>query len=432
MQTDDALKALAEARSALAPVARSLATAPSSDDEAATSAVLTAVREVQRLVEGVVTEILRLSARGDAPLPAESLLGGSGTVPRSQVHAEVARARVADDFPALAESHRNGQAHTGNIDVLARITRAMSKDELAAMVQHDEALADAARRLGDESFRKRVSRLRDKIRADAGNTAAQQAVDDSFAHVAPNRERSSFQLHGSFDPIRGAGIKAALAREAKFLTEHPELCRGMTPAQVAAQALHDLVLRGDGADRAGAPRPSIRIHVLADRDTMVSGPYDNSIAETFDGLPIGPATLGRLCCEATMRRIDTAPDGEVHVSRIARSPSETQRVALRALYPVCPISGAGWESIEIHHVIFFNESRRTVLDELVPISRRWHHLIHDGGWKLEMGADRTLRLSRPDGTLFQVIPPPVPINVWPSATPSCSVTLATSRHQQAA
>jgi len=409
MQTNDALNALAATRISLAPVAGSLAGISSTDEPGATT-LLTAAREVQRLVDAVITEIIRLNARSDAPIPAESMLGGSGGVPRNQAHAEIERARVVDDFPLLAENHRNGQAHTGNIDVLARITRSMSDNEVAAMQQHDQALADAARRLGDESFRKRVSRLRDKIRSDAGNTAAQLAVDGSFARITPNKERSSLQLHGSFDPIRGAGIKAALAREAKFLSEHPELCRGLTPAQIAAQAFHDLILRGDSVDRAATARPSVRIHVLADRDSLVDGPHDNSIAETFDGLPIGPATLGRLCCEATMRRIDTAPDSNVHVSRIARSPSEAQRVALRSLYPSCPISGAGWESIEIHHVIFFNKSKRTVLGELVPISRRWHHLIHDGGWKLEMDPDRTLRLARPDGTLFKVIAPPVPIN----------------------
>ncbi len=409
MQTTAVSNSLIEVRSVLTPVAGALASIPTGDESDA-GALLAATREIQRLLDGVITEIIRLSARCEAPLPAESLLGGSGTVPRSQIHAEIERARVAAAFPALAESHRTGRAHTGNIDVLARITRSMSNDELAAMRLHDQALADAAHRLGEESFRKRVSRLRDKIRTDAGDTAAQQAIEDSFARVTPNKERSSYQLHGNYDPIRGAAIKAAIAREAKFLADHPELCRDMNPAQIAAQAFHDLVLRGDSVDRASVPRPSVRIHVLADRDTLATGAHDNSIAETFDGLPIGPAVLGRLCCEATMRRIDTTPDGQVHVSRTARSPSETQRVALRALYPSCPISGVGWESVEIHHVIFFNESKRTVLSELVPISRRWHHLIHDGGWKLEMEADRTLRVSRPDGTLFQVIAPPVPIN----------------------
>ena len=113
------------------------------------------------------------------------------------------------------------------------------------------------------------------------------------------------------------------------------------------------------------PRPGVQIHVLSDWDTLESGPHDGSIAETFDGAPIGTATLDRLCCDATMRRIATTPDAQVHVARTARSPSAAQRAALRALYPHCPISGAGWESIEIHHVIYYEQSQHTVLSELI-------------------------------------------------------------------
>ncbi len=285
----------------------------------------------------------------------------------------------------------------------------MSPLDLAALGDHDAAWR-RRRPTGEESFRKRVSRLRDKIRQDGGSTAAQQVEEDSFARITPTAGRDRYRLHGAFDPLRGAGIKAAIAREVAHLADDPELSRGMDGAQLSAQALHDLILRGDSVDRSDVPRASVRVHVLCDRDTLAAGQHEHTIAETLDGLPIGVGALGRLCCEATMRRVETAPDGGVTVSRASRSPSEAQRIALRSLYPVCPISGSGWESIEIHHTVFFGTSKRTVLSELVPISRRWHHLIHDGGWKLAMDPDRTLRLSRPDGTLERVIAPPVPIN----------------------
>ncbi len=371
--------------------------------------VLALLREIQRLTNGLLTRIVSASMAASAT-PIDTLLTAGGTIPRSQTRAEVERATVADSFPAVGAAIRSGAAHTANIDVLARLTGQMNPSDLASLGEHDAALAEAACRLGEESFRKRVSRLRDRIRNDGGTTAAQQVVDDSFAHMAPNTERSAYRLHGSFDPLRGAAIKAAIAREAKYLAEHPELCRGMDAAQLSAQALHDLILRGDQLDRSEVPRAAVRVHVLCDRDTLAAGLHDGTIAETFDGLPIGPGALERLCCEATLRRIDTAPDGEVTVSRASRAPSAAQRIALRALYAQCPISGVGWESMEVHHVIFYGESKRTVLSELVPISRRWHHLIHDAGWKLSMEADRTLRLSRPDGTLDRVIAPPVPIN----------------------
>lgn len=373
-------------------------------------ALSSAARTVQRLTESVITEVVALSQRDGTSTPPDTFLSGDGTVARGQVQAEIDRARVAEAFPSVADRHRAGAAHTGNLDVLARTTRTMAPKEIEAMATHDEAIADAATRLSEESFRKRVTRLRDKIRQDGGTTAAQRAVDDSFARIGPSKDRSTYRLTAGLDPIRGASVKSALAREAKYLTEHPELCAGTTPEQISAQALHDLILRGDSVDRVSVPRASVQILVLSDRDTLEHGPHENTIAENFDGLPIPAPSLGRLCCEATMRRVDTAADAEVNASRAARSPSEAQRAALRALYPCCPISGAGWESIEIHHVIFFSESKRTVLSELVPVSRRWHSLIHDKGWQLTMDADRTLHLSRPDGTPFRTIAPPTPVN----------------------
>ena len=77
-------------------------------------------------------------------------------------------------------------------------------------------------------------------------------------------------------------------------------------------------------------------------------------------------------------------------------------------------------------MVFREHGGPTSLDNLIPLSRRWHHAarfrsltelladahnshIRDEGWCLEMEANRRLRLYRPDGTLHQHIPPPTPV-----------------------
>ena len=235
---------------------------------------------------------------------------------------------------------------------------------------------------------------------------------DSYARVTPTPERDAYRLSAYLDPLRGAAVKAAIEREARTLADDLALSEGMTPAQLSAQALHDLVLRGDSMERTSLPRANVTLNVLCDRDTLAVGPHEDTIAETYDGLPIGADAIGRLCCDSTLRRIDTAPDGDVQASRSSRSPSEVQRMALRAMYPSCPISGTGWENIEIHHVVFYSESKRTVLSELVPISRRWHHVWPSATPSCSLRSQRRShhRLSRPDGTPFRTIAPPTPIN----------------------
>jgi hypothetical protein len=35
---------------------------------------------------------------------------------------------------------------------------------------------------------------------------------------------------------------------------------------------------------------------------------------------------------------------------------------------------------------------------LLPVCSRHHHLVHEGGWRLCIAPDRTLSITRPDGT----------------------------------
>ncbi len=397
------VRACAEGLIGLAETVTSEAPAASVVDD-----LLGEVRLLQRRAAGVVTALTTVALAnqraGTGPI-AEEVLGGGGTVGRADARGEVERARVASQFPAVGEGIAEGAVHTGNVDVLARLTSRMTDDEIDVLAKQDTRITDAAARLSEDSFRKRVQRMRDKLRDDHGKTAAEQAVADSFARVSLAKDRSSYRLAGELDPLRGAAVQAALGREYRWLSKQPELLGDMDADQAMAQALHDLILRGDSVDReTGSTRANVSMLVLTDRQTLEAGPHAETVAETDDGATLDPATVGRLCCDAGLRRLDVLPDAKAHVSHSGRTASPSQRAALRAMYSGCPISAAPWSQCEVHHTIFYNESGRTVLSELVPISKRWHHLVHEGGWILTMDTDRTLTLSQPDGTVHRTIP----------------------------
>ncbi len=42
----------------------------------------------------------------------------------------------------------------------------------------------------------------------------------------------------------------------------------------------------------------------------------------------------------------------------------------------------------------------TNLDNLIPLCSVHHHEVHEGGWTLTLRRDRTITLTRPDGTLY--------------------------------
>lgn len=136
------------------------------------------------------------------------------------------------------------------------------------------------------------------------------------------------------------------------------------------------------------------------------------MAETWEGEDVDPGAVGRLACDADLYAILFDRLGmPTSVGRTRRSATREQRIQLRALYETCPLDGATpFARCEIHHVnVHFECGGETEIDNLVPISARWHHLVHDRKWTLRMGPDRELRIWRPDGTLHGVIPPPKPI-----------------------
>lgn len=81
------------------------------------------------------------------------------------VVADVARADMADRFPELGEAIGSGSARPDNVDVLARMCDRMTEAEIDVLIQSDNLIADAASRLRTDSFRRKIHRLRDRIRA---------------------------------------------------------------------------------------------------------------------------------------------------------------------------------------------------------------------------------------------------------------------------
>ena len=90
------------------------------------------------------------------------------------------------------------------------------------------------------------------------------------------------------------------------------------------------------------------------------------------------------------------------VGRRQRLATADQRRALRAMYascfvPECPVP---FDHCQVHHITPWTAGRgRTDLGQLVPACTQHHHLIHEGGWTLTLDPDRTLTITRPDGTV---------------------------------
>jgi hypothetical protein len=151
---------------------------------------------------------------------------------------------------------------------------------------------------------------------------------------------------------------------------------------------------------------------IVDAATLTRGPHHGSLAQTWDGHTIDPATVAHLACDTDLYAILYDKLGQpTKIGRTRRAATRTQRLQLRGLYAHCPLDGTPFGGCEIHHVnLPWEDGGETELDNLLPISRAWHRRVHDQGWLLKMHPDRSLKLWRPDGQLHRDIPPPRPIS----------------------
>jgi hypothetical protein len=99
--------------------------------------------------------------------------------------------------------------------------------------------------------------------------------------------------------------------------------------------------------------------------------------------------------------------GQLNLGRTTCLANAAQRRALRALYSTCAVPGcaARYDLCSIHHVTWFRNGGSTDLDNLLPLCSKHHHAVHDDGWELHLGTDRSLTITLPDGHTMSTGPP---------------------------
>ena len=149
----------------------------------------------------------------------------------------------------------------------------------------------------------------------------------------------------------------------------------------------------------------------ADTDPTVTGAGPS--AEFSIPVEIPARVLADLAGEADVHAVVVrngvvlyAP-GELDLGRTTRLANRAQRRALRGLYRTCGIPGCSvhYDRCKLHHVIWWRHGGRTDLANLIPLCTHHHDKIHHDGWVIELGPNRELTLTLPDGTVRSTGPP---------------------------
>ena len=386
---------------------------PSALDTVALRAAAARARELQRAVDALLMRIARrsdeLAARGDGPDACEVMLG-TGEVSARQARTDAARSVVAATLPEVSDAAEAGRIGGEHLDVIAIGSRGLDEAEQAAIVEQAGLIAAAAASQPVDVFNKWFRQRVNVIRQDHGRQqTADQRAEASFRHWRGRDGMGHFR--GTLDPQRFDTLTAAIDRHMRAMANQAntsaEVADGVAPGvclddNLAAAALVELVSGGNG--RHGRAE----IKLVVDAATMLAGSHEHTIAETSVGTPVPPETIDRYACAADIQRVVVDQETlETNVGRKYRTATEAQWSALVTLYSQC-----GWfgcdrpiDWCQAHHVITWDDLGLTDLDNLLPLCNRHHHAVHEGGWRIELDPDRTVRLYTPDGVYWNTAHP---------------------------
>jgi hypothetical protein len=340
-----------------------------------------------------------LAARGVAE-PAEAVVGMGGRRSRGEAHAAVRRGEVCSRHPGFAAALGDGEISGGHVDAVGRARGGLDGTAQATYDAAVDALVEDAKVMPVDVFARRCARVARRAAADAGVARQERLRRQRCVSRWVDAETGMCITRLALDPLTDAEVWTAI--NAAVRDAHADLDRERVdpPAwgQLAADVTVGLIT---GARAVNRRVPEVSVHI--DHDTLRNhATAAGIVCELDDGTPLPPATVRRLCCDADIIPLVLGGDGvPLDVGRACRLATCDQRRALAAMYARCghPDCHVAFQHCRIHHVTDWVTGGATDVANLIPLCATHHHLVHEGGWILTLRRDRTITLTRPDGTV---------------------------------
>jgi hypothetical protein len=293
-------------------------------------------------------------------------------------HTRVARALGA--LPLVTEGFSTGELSYSKVRAVTRVAQPETEAQLVEIARH----ATGAQL--DKLVRGYAGVIR-TTREHAQIVEEKQSLsclwgDDGMLHVK-----------GCLTPEDGAALLAALEGAG------PE-DRSLTLGNRQAQALGALA-RGEAT--AGA---EIVVHV--DAQTLASEQISER-CEVEGGPVIAPETLRRLGCDGALVTILERDGQPLSVGRRTRAINPALRRGLKSRDQGCRFPGCThtrW--LHAHHIRHWVHGGPTAMENLIQLCSHHHHLVHEGGYRVDLDASGQAEFRTPRGWLI----PPMGLAVW--------------------
>ncbi len=320
------------------------------------------------------------------------------------------RAATLGSTPSLADALGDGAITAGHIDAVTRTSKKLDPDRRSELFERANTLAAVATAATVDEFARRLDLEARRLQTDDGEERLERQRRAARVRTWTDLD-GMWNLAARLDPL--TGMKMAARLDATVETLFSETVPAVCPADpiekqrfLTAQALTRLLLDPGTSARPG--RGEFLAIIDADAPDC-TGP----IAEFAIPIELPARVIAELAGDADLTAVVVrngvvlyAP-GELNLGRTTRLANRAQRRALRGLYSCCAIPGCSvaYDRCKLHHIIWWINGGRTDLDNLIPMCTVHHGKIHHDSWTIELGANRELTLTLPDGTTHTTDPP---------------------------
>jgi Domain of unknown function (DUF222) len=191
-------------------------------------------------------------------------------------------------------------------------------------------------------------------------------------------------------------VPAETAKTSGPSAETPWPSRADGAVKVAESFLAGNPVKGTGGER---------FQVMVHLDQDVLGP-DGAWAGTLeDGSHLSAEALRRVACDCGL--VATGREGEaLNIGRRARTIPPAIRRALMLRDRGCAFPGCTHTAfLHGHHIKHWLHGGETSLDNVLLTCTFHHHLLHEGGWTITVGADGAFVFHSPVGKPLRLEPP---------------------------
>lgn len=392
-----------------------IACPPAADALATMSQAGRLVRHAQALQAALAAHFTSLGAfRADGAASTAAWLRDAGRLSGRTAKLVADAARAATAVPAIGHAMRAGHLSVEHAAALANLADAVA----AATVEPDviAPLLAAATSDTPDAFRDRVRAAAIAAQPDGGNAEAgrhransevrEYTADDAMGIIraAFDAERKAIVLNGIDSIVNEQWRGGHPADSSRPTTRELPRLRADALVEMARRSLNGARdSKGTGTRRG---EPMVVVHI--DHRTLLDGFLrEFGVCHLDDGTPIPAETARRIACEAGIIPIVFGGASEpLDVGRAQRLATAAQRTALRVRSSTCEFAGcrttAAW--CKAHHLTWWEHGGPTDLENLCLVCENHHHLVHEGGWRMERLGGVTYT-RRPNGTYRGLAPP---------------------------